>query len=124
MNYDEWKIFRERLRHSKFRSKFELNYKDEAYYSRKGERVIYLHALDFIRARLAPAFPKNDTKQTPLRGHPVFTAQHATATCCRKCLETWHKIPRGSALTEKEIIYVIDTIMFWLNDNNFGDKTY
>ncbi len=40
------------------------------------------------RARLretAPraAEPRNDGKQTPFRGHPVFTAQHATATCCR-----------------------------------------
>jgi len=48
-------------------------------------------ALDFITARLAPALLKNDGKQTPMRGHPVFIAQHATATCCRRCLWKWYQ---------------------------------
>jgi len=44
------------------------------------------HARDFVNECLAPELPKNDGKQTPMKNHPVFIAQHATATCCRKCL--------------------------------------
>jgi hypothetical protein len=72
------------------------------------------HAADFIRDRLAPANPANDGKQTPMRGHPVFIAQHATATCCRSCLAKWHKIPPGRALSDKEVDYVVHVISAWL----------
>ncbi|MCP9485713.1 MAG: DUF4186 domain-containing protein [Gaiellaceae bacterium MAG52_C11] len=41
-----------------------------------------------IAQRVAPAAPRKDGKQTPYRGHPVFVAQHATATCCRTVLDT------------------------------------
>jgi len=51
------------------------------YIKNKGEETIRRHAEDFIKNRLAPAEPKNDGKQTPMRGHPVFIAQHATGTC-------------------------------------------
>jgi hypothetical protein len=57
--------------------------------------------------------PINDGKQTPMRGHPVFIAQHATATCCRGCLEKWHAIP-GRALSEPEQRYMVQVIHRWL----------
>ena len=57
----------------------------------------------------------NDGKQTPMRGHPVFVAQHATATCCRGCLEKWHRIPKGRDLTWEEQEYVVDVIMEWIS---------
>jgi hypothetical protein len=63
---------------------------------------------------LAPAEPKNDGLQTPMRGHPIFIAQHATATCCRGCLEKWHRIPRGRMLSEAEIQYVLGVLGRWL----------
>lgn len=72
------------------------------------------HACDFIRKRLAPSEIPNDGKQTPMRGHPVFVAQHATATCCRGCLEKWHRIPKGRELTEAEQEYVVNVIMEWI----------
>ncbi|PBD57139.1 glutaminase [Klebsiella pneumoniae] len=80
----------------------------------KGPEVIDRHAADFIRQRLAPAAPINDGKQTPMRGHPVFIAQHATATCCRGCLEKWHAIPHGRALSEPEQDYIVQVIHRWL----------
>jgi hypothetical protein len=61
--------------------------KERQYCLDKGAEVIDRHAADFVAGRLAPALPNNDGKQTPMRGHPVFIAQHATATCCRGCLE-------------------------------------
>jgi hypothetical protein len=72
------------------------------------------HARDFIATRLAPADPPNDGRQTPWRGHPVFVAQHATATCCRSCLEQWHGIERGRAMSESEQAWAVRMIEAWL----------
>ena len=80
----------DRLAKSKFRSRFKLRAKELEYIKDKGLDTIHSHACDFIRDRVAPAEPVNDGKQTPMRGHPVFVAQHATATCCRVCIEKWH----------------------------------
>ena len=104
----------EALARSRFRSGFKLNPKDRAYLESKGLPLILRHAADFIDQRLAPAQPKNDGKQTPWRGHPVFVAQHATATCCRGCLAKWHQIPRGVDLTPEQHIYVLKVIERWL----------
>ena len=104
-----------RLAQSKFRSSFHLKANDKAYVREKGMDAIRSHACDFIRARLAPAEPANDGKQTPMRGHPVFVAQHATGTCCRGCLEKWHRIPKGRELTESQQAYLVDeVIMKWI----------
>lgn len=76
--------------------------------------VVVEHARDFISRRLAPAEPTNDGKQTPFRGHPVFVAQHATATCCRGCLAKWHDIEAGRELTPGEQNHVVEAIERWL----------
>ena len=80
----------------------------------KGLDKIQEHAQDFIEKRLAPAVIPNDGKQTPMRGHPVFIAQHATATCCRGCLEKWHKIRAGKELTPRQKEYIVHVIMLWI----------
>ncbi len=85
-----------RLARSTFRSRFRLGGKERQYCLDKGPEVIDRHAADFIRQRLAPAAPINDGKQTPMRGHPVFIAQHATATCCRGCLENGMPFPTAA----------------------------
>jgi hypothetical protein len=99
---------------SKFRSKFKLPAKELRYLREKGFEKIEEHARDFIRQRLAPACPENDGKQTPMKNHPVFIAQHATATCCRKCLQKWHQILQGTDLTEDQIDYMVQVIIEWL----------
>lgn len=86
----------------------------------KGRLAVLEHAREFVERRLAPAHPVRDGKQTPLRGHPVFVAQHATATCCRGCLEKWHGIPRGRPLTASERGYVVDVIERWLRRSDPG----
>ncbi len=103
-----------RLGRSTFRSRFHLGAKERQYCYDKGSEVIDSHAADFIAKRLAPAQIANDGKQTPMRGHPVFIAQHATATCCRGCLEKWHAIPRGRELSGEEQRYVVQVIHHWL----------
>ena len=109
----------ERLSKSQFRMKFRLTPADREYIDKKGMGVVRTHAADLITKRLSPADIPNDGKQTPMRGapkgHPVFLAQHATATCCRGCLEKWHGIPKGRVLTEEEIEYVVGVIMQWID---------
>ena len=104
----------DRLAKSKFRSRFKLGAKELEYIKDKGLDVIHSHACDFIRDRVAPAEPTNDGKQTPMRWHPVFIAQHATATCCRGCIEKWHKLPQHRELTQTEQEYLVSIIMEWI----------
>ena len=105
----------DKLAKSKFRSRFKLRTKELEYIKDKGLDKIRSHACDFIRHRVAPTKPINDGKQTPMRGHPIFIAQHATATCCRGCIEKWHKFPKGRELTASEQEYLVSVIMEWVN---------
>jgi len=116
ISYEEWlKIdLDQRISESRFRSRFKLKEKEFSYIEEKGLDVVRSHAMDFVEKRLAPADIPNDGKQTPMRGHPVFIAQHATATCCRGCLEKWHGIPKGRELTEQQKMYVVDVLMHWI----------
>lgn len=104
------------LESSAFRRNFSLGSKERDYLRGKGMTTIVEHARDFIARRLAPALPVNDGKQTPFKGHPVFVAQHATATCCRSCLEKWHRIPQGRELTTAEQDHVVSAIALWLEN--------
>ncbi len=104
----------QKLAKSEFRSKFKLKQKEKDYIAQKGMDTIKSHARDFISKRLAPANIPNDGKQTPMKGHPVFIAQHATATCCRGCLYKWHKIEKGVELNAKQQEYVVNIIMQWI----------
>jgi hypothetical protein len=102
------------LGRSEFRSRFRLRSREAAYFQQKGLETVLVHARQFIEDRLAPAEPANDGRQTPMKNHPAFIAQHATATCCRSCLEKWHGIPKGRALTQAEIDYILGVIRHWL----------
>lgn len=104
----------ERLARSSFRRGFRLREPELGYLRRKGLDVVLAHASDFIERRLAPADPSNDGKQTPYRHHPVFVAQHATATCCRGCLAQWHQIAPGKPLTAEEKRYILQVLRHWL----------
>lgn len=104
------------LARSTFRQSFRLKGKDLAYLQDKGLSVMLSHAQDFITKRLAPAIIPNDGKQTPYRGHPVFVAQHATACCCRGCLEKWHRIPHGRELAPEERVYILTVLERWLRE--------
>jgi hypothetical protein len=108
---------------SAFRRSFHLKHKDLEYLRSKGLPAVLDHAEEFIAKRLAPAAIANDGKQTPFRGHPVFVAQHATACCCRGCLEKWHHIPRGRALTLEETAYVLAVLERWLREEMAGGES-
>ena len=120
-SHEEWlkKDLFERLAQSNFRSRFKLTEADRLYIREKGLDTIRTHAAEIIRQRLSAAEPKNDGKQTPMRGapkgHPVFLGQHATGTCCRGCLEKWHGILKGKELTAEEQSYIVDVLMQWID---------
>lgn len=110
-------IILSKLSKSKFRNSFKLKNKDIEYINTKGFDTIEKHAYDFIKKRISHSVILNDGKQTPMKGHPVFIAQHATATCCRNCLYKWHKIESGRDLSSDEEKYIVDLIMEWLKRN-------
>ncbi len=110
----------ERLGKSKFRSKFHLSVSDREYIAKKGIEVIRSHATDFVRERLSPSYIKNDGAQTPWKGHPVFVAQHATATCCRSCLEKWYKTPKNTTLSPVQQEKIVNLIMLWIEQDLSG----
>ena len=115
MTKEEWyKQLFEHLESSKFRNRFHLKPNDIEYINEKGLDTIRQHAQDFIAKREAPAYIPNDGKQTPMRGHPVFIAQHATATCCRECIRKWHKIQPGRKLSQVQQDYLVVVIMTWI----------
>ncbi len=103
-----------RLAKSSFRSRFKLNAEDKHYLFDKGFEAIKAHAADFVAQRLAPAQPINDGKQTPMRGHPAFVAQHATGCCCRGCLAKWHNIQTNRPLSKNEQTYIVNVLMEWI----------
>ena len=105
-----------RLKSSKFRASFHLSGRDKAYIDERGLPVIRKHCEDFIRERLAPAVIPNDGKQTPMRGHPVFVAQHACACCCRSCLRKWYNVKMGTALTESQQNKIVNLLMAWIEN--------
>ena len=49
-------------------------------------------------------------------GNAIFYAQHATATCCRRCAEYWHGIRRGRKLTEREVGYLTELVMVFVRE--------
>ena len=106
-----------KLERSKFRSGFRLTKKEIAYLEEKGDRIIRSHARDFVRLKLSPAIPENDGRQTPMHGHPVFKAMHATACFCRGCLEKWYRVPRGIPLNENHQERIVKLIMAWIEKN-------
>lgn len=104
----------ESLSRSDFRSRIKLRKDDWRMLKTRGLTAVMSHAAEFIEQRLAPAKPVKDGMQTPMRGHPVFTAQHATATCCRRCLASWHQIPVGRPLEDGEKEYIAMVVRRWL----------
>lgn len=105
----------DKLEKSKFRSSFYLTKKERAYLDEKGMQVMEMHAHDFVRQKLAPALPTNDGKQTPMHGHPVFKAMHATGCCCRGCLYKWYRVPEGRPLSEDEQQRIVRLLLAWID---------
>jgi len=106
----------EKLKKSKFRSRFRLSQADRDYIYEKGMETIRMHAADFVRLKLAPAHPDNEGKQTPWTGHPVFKAMHATAFCCRGCMNKWYRVREGVTLSLSQQERIVNMLMTWIEE--------
>ena len=103
-----------KLNRSSFRSRFHLSEKDRQYIAEKGMDTIRSHAADFVEKKISEADPVDDGKQTPMKGHPVFKAMHATACCCRGCLNKWYKVPLHQPLTSQQQEKIVNLLMAWI----------
>lgn len=112
----------EELSKSKFRSSFHLRKYMIKFIDEKGMDTVKKHTIDFIEQKLAPSYPVNDGKQTPMKGHPTFIAQHACACCCRNCLYKWHHIPKGKELSRNEKNYIYLLLITWI-ENEYKKNT-
>ncbi len=112
----KWKDLKKKLARSKQIVQPAIGDPEKDYIHSRGLDILRLHATDFVNKRIAPAAPKNDGRQTPLKGHPVFIAQHATGTSDRARLEKFHGIKAGIALTEQEVAYVVSVILLWIQE--------
>ena len=111
-----WKALKTKLSRSKVIEHLDMGEAEIEYVKSRGVDILQLHATDFVRKRLAPAEPKNDGRQTPLKGHPVFIAQHATGTSDRQKLAKFHGIKAGVELTDQDVSYVVDVIIRWIEE--------
>jgi hypothetical protein len=83
---------------------------------KKGLVAILDHVPKRLMQAIGKATPFRDGTQTPFAGRAEYYAQHATATCCRKCVEEWHGVPQGRALTEEELAYLSDLAILYLRE--------
>ncbi|MEY2414049.1 MAG: hypothetical protein QOD84_2655 [Acidobacteriaceae bacterium] len=83
---------------------------------RKGKIGMRAAAENRSRKSVGPAEPSFDGRQTPKSGNSLFYAQHATATCCRKCIQEWHGVPVGKELTNDEVNYFTELLMLFVNE--------
>ena len=103
-----------KLQKSKFRASFNLSEADIEYIEAKGLGTIREHAVDFVRKKLSAAYPDADGRQTPMSGHPVFKAMHATAFCCRGCMHKWYNVPLGAPLSDDQQKRIVNFLMYWV----------
>ncbi len=105
----------QRLSESDFRASFHLTKKEKEYVKEKGMDVIERHTRDFIDNKIGAAYPINDGKHTPMKGHPTFKAMHACACCCRGCLNKWYRVPAGVELSDEQKDKIVHLLMTWID---------
>ena len=86
------------------------------YARRKGISAMEVAIRSRLRKSVGIANNPYDGRQTPMErsGNPIHYAQHATASCCRKCIDYWHGIPQKRALTVDEVEYFGEMAMLYI----------
>ncbi|MBN2164295.1 MAG: DUF4186 family protein [Pontiellaceae bacterium] len=113
----EWQTLKTKLEEDGRLEKFILAEPEQEYVTSRGMDILRLHATDFVNKRLAPANPKNDGRQTPTKGHPVFIAQHACGCNDRTSLEEFFGFEKGRELSTDEVDIVVDVILKWIEEH-------
>ena len=94
----------------------EIDEKAVTHAHRKGKASMTEAAEKRLRNSVGDGNPYRDGMQTPRMGNALYYAQHATGTCCRKCIEEWHGIPIGQALNDDQIEYFVELVMLYIED--------
>jgi hypothetical protein len=97
------------LRHEMIRHHFwhvEIDERARNHALRKGRVALLVAADKRLATSVGRENPYRDGRQTPFEGNVLYYAQHATASCCRTCIEYWHDIPKGRPLTTGELTYL------------------
>lgn len=115
----DWIALKEKLAEAGRLEKFVLGEPEQEYITSRGMDILRLHATDFVNKRLAPAHPKNDGRQTPTKGHPVFIAQHACGCNDRTSLQHFYGIEKGRALTKQEVDSIVDVLLKWIEEHAY-----
>jgi len=105
----------QRLSFNQSRQRYFLSLRFKQYVYDKGLEELRNEARFMVNKNIKNK-PENDGNQTPIN-HPICIAMHATATCCRKCLFKWHRIPGYLELSEKQVEYLVSLIMGWIRKN-------
>jgi hypothetical protein len=104
---------KERIRHYFWH--IEIDERATRHARRKGNHGMRDAAENRIR-RSVGADTGFDGRQTPPDGNALSYAQHATASCCRKCIEEWHAVPRGRPLTDQEVGYLTELVLLYIDE--------
>jgi len=83
---------------------------------KRGRRAMIARVEGRLRSSIGKASGAFDGRQTPMQGNVIYYAQHATATCCRKCLHYWHGIPTHRALAAPELAYCVELVTKYLDE--------
>lgn len=91
----------------------EIDQRAKNYAIRKGRSGLRTAVEKRVRSAVGTKHSR-DGRQTPWEGNILYYAQHATACCCRRCIQYWHGIPEGDALTEEQIAYFKDLCLRYI----------
>lgn len=103
----------EALKHEHVRHEFwcavELTERALTYARKRGRTGMQVAAHAIIRTSVGKPRDAFDGRRTPWetspKAHILHFAQHATATCCRQCIQVWYGIPTDRPLNEADIEY-------------------
>lgn len=112
--YLRFALERELIRHHFWH--LPLDEKAAAHATRKGRTALYEGVESRLRSSVGKANPFRDGTQTPMSGNAIYYGQHATASCCRTCIEYWHGIEKGRELTDDEIAYLAALVIGFLDE--------
>ncbi len=105
---------RELIRHHFFDVDIDQKAHDHA--RRKGRRALYEAAYRRLERYVGREPDAFDGRQTPFEGNTIYYAQHATASCCRKCIEYWHGFPTEGELTPAQLEYLYQLVVRYLDE--------
>jgi hypothetical protein len=110
------------IRHVFFHAEFDEKSREQA--RELGLGGLKSRVRPLLEKKIGPEKIFRDGTQTKKEGSAIHYAQHATATCCRKCLEYWHGIERNRELTKEELDYCEGLVCAYLDlrsDELFAD---